>query len=127
MDLDEYTKHRVFADVVYPQTDEYGQTILELAVERNYVEVVELILDVHNPAYQNYWIGDDFISLMPLIYKGMDKEYKNIVKLLTEKYEAGAKLYTRLKNQASLISAIKSRKTGTKLFFLFEFTYYLVT
>lgn len=110
--------HRVFAAEIFCETGEQGQTILELAVERNYVEVVELLLGIRNPAYKDDWIGDDFISLMPLIYKAEEKDSKNMVKVLGERYEVGAELSTGLKNQASLISAIKRRKTGTKRLFL---------
>ncbi|KAK1382935.1 hypothetical protein POM88_020670 [Heracleum sosnowskyi] len=110
-DLNKYPMHRLFADKIFSQTDEHGQTILELAVERNYVEVVELILNVRYQIYGDDSIGDDFISLMPLIYKAKDKGYKNIAKLLTERYDTGAEFSTDLKNQASFISAIRRCQT----------------
>ncbi|KAK1382073.1 hypothetical protein POM88_019808 [Heracleum sosnowskyi] len=115
VDLDEYKIHKIFAGTgLFYETEEYGRTALELAVARNYVKVVELILDLQSPAYQDYWISDDFIGLMPLIYKAKDCGYRNIVKLLTERYETGAGLSIHLKNQVCLISAIAGRKTGKK-------------
>lgn len=126
--VNEYIIYKCLTNEIYSEIDEYRQTILELAVERNYVEVVELILNVRNPAYRDDWIGDDFISLMPLIYRAKDREYKNIVKVLRERYEGGAKSSINLRNQASLISAIRNRQKGTIMFFilliLFVFQYY---
>ncbi|KAL8090974.1 hypothetical protein AgCh_040157 [Apium graveolens] len=102
---------------VLRRVDEQKKTILELAVEQNHVKVIESILDVQNPAREDDWIGDDFISLMPLIYKAMDKKYENIVKVLTQRFKAGAKLSKdpEIKDQASLISAIRSRDSETVL------------
>ncbi|KAL8091025.1 hypothetical protein AgCh_040207 [Apium graveolens] len=125
-DLDEYTLYRVFAAEIFSQIED-GQTILELAVKRNYVKVVELLLDVRNPDYKHEWIGDDFISLMPLIYIAKDKDYKNMVKVLNQRYQAGTKLSTHLKNQASLISAIRKRKTETVFSLLDDHADSLVT
>lgn len=119
-DLDEMHKflHEIFCE--FDEYHEYRQTILELAVERNYVEVVQLILDLQNSA--DPW-NDDFISLMPLIYKAKDMDYKNMVKVLTEKYEAGAQSSIfDIKDQARLISAIGMRQTGRKLVFIQNYT-----
>lgn len=115
-ELNKYSLYREF-DKIFSTTDEYRQTILELAVERNYVRVVELILDVINPAYDSD--GEDFISLMPLIYKAKDKQYDSIVQVLADMYEAGADAsYKRFFDQftyddhAAFIFAIGSRQTG---------------
>ncbi|KAL8090981.1 hypothetical protein AgCh_040164 [Apium graveolens] len=115
--------HEIFCE--YDQYHNYRHTILELAVERNYVEVVRIILDIQNLAWR---IDEDFISLMPLIYKAKDKEYQNMVNVLTEAYEAGNELSKKLRNpadfskylqnlviqnQANLISAIGRRQPET--------------
>ncbi|XP_074356752.1 uncharacterized protein LOC141696521 [Apium graveolens] len=103
-------------DKIFSATDEYRQTVLELAVERNYVAVAELILDVTNPI--NDPCGEDFVSLMPLIYKAMDKQYDGMVKVLVDMYEAGAEAsYIRFfdpfsyDDHAALISAIRTGQT----------------
>ncbi|KAL8090967.1 hypothetical protein AgCh_040150 [Apium graveolens] len=104
-------------DKIFSATDEYRQTVLELAVELNYVAVAELILDVTNPI--NDPCGEDFVSLMPLIYKAKDKQYDGMVKVLVDMYEAGAEAsYIRFfdpfsyDDHAALISAIRTGQTG---------------
>lgn len=79
-------------------------------MERNYVEVVKLILTLQNPAFD--MTGKDGISLMPLIYKAKDNEHKNMVEVLSYRYEVGAKSVTE--DQYSLISAITRREAGMK-------------
>ena len=96
---------------LFRKTDENRCTCLELAVDRNYANIVELIL-AENPIYQS-WNAPDFIDLMPLIYRAMDKEYTDIVKLLTSSYERGADITYSYDDMAALISAIKGRKRGT--------------
>nr|XP_017233106.1 PREDICTED: serine/threonine-protein phosphatase 6 regulatory ankyrin repeat subunit A-like [Daucus carota subsp. sativus] len=93
---------------LFRKTDENRCTCLELAVDRNYANIVELIL-AENPIYQS-WNAPDFIDLMPLIYRAMDKEYTDIVKLLTSSYERGADITYSYDDMAALISAIKGRK-----------------
>ncbi|KAL1826609.1 hypothetical protein ACET3Z_005021 [Daucus carota] len=93
---------------LFRKTDENRCTCLELAVDRNYANIVGLIL-AENPIYQS-WNAPDFIDLMPLIYRAMDKEYTDIVKLLTSSYERGADITYSYDDMAALISAIKGRK-----------------
>lgn len=98
---------------IFSKTDEYGQTVLELAVERNYLTVVELILDFildyQSPVYDR--TGKDLISLVPLIYKAENEGNKNMAKLLSGRYEAGDNLYVS-RDSLILISAIRRREAG---------------
>ncbi|XP_074357005.1 uncharacterized protein LOC141696779 isoform X1 [Apium graveolens] len=112
---------KALLDDLFSVTDEYRQTVGH-AVERNYLELVELISDVTNPYYT------DFVSLIPLIYKAKDKEYKNMLTVLTEWYEAAVKKcdherwstyfyasnheYMNRVNQDDVISAIRRHQTG---------------
>ncbi|XP_074356675.1 uncharacterized protein LOC141696433 [Apium graveolens] len=77
-----------------------NHTVLELAVERNHVEVVEMILQ-RDPAYGR---GIKKNGLMLLIYKAMDMEFSAIVKLLSKAYQAGIH-----DGVVTLIIAIKRR------------------
>ncbi|KAL8090970.1 hypothetical protein AgCh_040153 [Apium graveolens] len=110
-----YSMYKEFDKIIFT-TDEYGQTILELAVELNYVGVVEVILEVINPTYDSH--GEDFISLKSLIYKAKDKHYDSMIKVLVGMYEAGADAsYFSFFDQSTyddhdtFISAIESRDT----------------
>lgn len=94
-------------EALFNKTDMSGHTVLELAVERNYVDTVELILR-ENPAYQHGHGSKN--SLMRLIYKAIDKEYTDIVRLLSETYEAG--ITTGHKGVVALIIAINRRDEG---------------
>nr|XP_017233103.1 PREDICTED: uncharacterized protein LOC108207155 [Daucus carota subsp. sativus] len=61
-------------DALFNSTDEFGNTVLQLAVERNNVGVVKLLLE-EDPAYQNCR-GSKKHGLMRLIYKAIDNEYR---------------------------------------------------
>ncbi|KAL8090661.1 hypothetical protein AgCh_039916 [Apium graveolens] len=111
MVIDQIKKHNINAgvDEIFYETDEDGCTILEVAVELNKEAVINFILDLQHPASKRK--DGAFISLMPIIYKAQEKNYKNIVKLLTDRYNDGSKLSKDFKDQVSLISAIRSGKT----------------
>ncbi|KAL8118192.1 uncharacterized protein LOC141723618 [Apium graveolens] len=111
MIIDQIKKHNINAslDEIFYETDEDGCTILEVAVELNKVAVVNFILDLQHPASKRK--DGAFISLVPVIYKAQEKDYKNIVQLLTDRYNDGSKLSKDFKDQVSLISAIRSGKT----------------
>lgn len=95
---------------LFNSTDEFGNTVLQLAVERNNVGVVKLLLE-EDLAYQNCR-GSKKHGLMRLIYKAIDNEYStDIVKLLSETYEAG--INPDHKGVLTLILAIKRRDKGT--------------
>ena len=103
-------------DALFNSTDEFGNTVLQLAVERNNVGVVQLLLE-EDPAYQNCR-GSKKHGLMRLIYKAIDNEYStDIAKLLSETYEAG--INPDHKGVLTLILAIKRRDKGT--FYLLYF------
>ncbi|KAL1826607.1 hypothetical protein ACET3Z_005019 [Daucus carota] len=89
-------------EALFNKTDESGCTVLELAVKGNHVNVVELLLE-EDPAYQ-HGPGSKLESLLPLIYRAMDKEYIDIVKILSKPYDAGGH-----KGAVALILAIKRR------------------
>ncbi|WOH14435.1 hypothetical protein DCAR_0933954 [Daucus carota subsp. sativus] len=114
MIIDQIKKHNtnVLPDEIFYETDEDGYTVLEVAVELNQMAVVTLLLDLQHPAASKRKDGA-FISLMPVIYKAQEKGYKNIVDLLTQRYNDGSKLSKDFKDQVSLISAIKSGETVT--------------
>ncbi|XP_074355485.1 uncharacterized protein LOC141695129 [Apium graveolens] len=77
-----------------------------LATERNNMDAVELIL-LEDPAYE-HGRGSNKHTLMGLIYKAIDMEYsKDIVKLLSQAYEAG--INPDHKGVLNLILAIKRR------------------
>ena len=98
-------------EALFNRTNVSGRTILELAVDRNYLEVVELIL-AEDPAYQK---GSKNIVLMRLICHHtaiINEEYKDILKLLTETYEA--KVSNVHKGVIDLIVAIRRRHRGMK-------------
>ncbi|KAK1401200.1 hypothetical protein POM88_000805 [Heracleum sosnowskyi] len=85
----EHTPHVSF-ESFFNRTDEFGQTVLELAVQRNHVNAVELIL-LNDPAYQ-HGQASKLHGLMHSIYKAIEKESsKKIVELLSDTYEAGIK------------------------------------
>nr|XP_017224209.1 PREDICTED: serine/threonine-protein phosphatase 6 regulatory ankyrin repeat subunit B-like [Daucus carota subsp. sativus] len=114
MIIDQIKKHNtnVLPDEIFYETDEDGYTVLEVAVELNQMPVVTLLLDLQHPAASKRKDGA-FISLMPVIYKAQEKDYKKIVDLLNQRYDDGSKLSKDFKDQVSLISAIKSGKTDT--------------
>lgn len=94
-------------ETLFNRTDESGRTLLELAMEKNYVNVVQLVLQ-EDLAYQR---GSKKNDLMRLIYKAIDKEYsQDIVRLLSQIYEAG--ISEDHKGVVKLILAIKSRDKG---------------
>ena len=73
---------------LFSRKDKSERTVLQLAVERNDVNVVALILQ-EDPAYQP---GGEMKrnDLMRLICKAIDSEYSDdIVKSLSETYKAG--------------------------------------
>lgn len=85
-----------------------GSTLLQLAVEKNFVDAVDLILR-KDPAYQN-GLGSKKNGLMRLIFKAIDMKYsEEIVKLLSQAYEAKIDPH---KGVLDLILAIKSRDKG---------------
>ncbi|XP_063942698.1 uncharacterized protein LOC108206743 isoform X1 [Daucus carota subsp. sativus] len=100
-------------EALFNKTDESGCTVLELAVKGNHVNVVELLLE-EDPAYQ-HGPGSKSESLLPLIDRAMDKEYIDIVKILSKPYEAGGH-----KGAVALILAIKRRDKVSVLHLLGE-------
>ncbi|XP_074357047.1 uncharacterized protein LOC141696820 isoform X3 [Apium graveolens] len=90
-DFEEYQLLAILFEKI--DDDKNSQTLLEVAVERNYWELVKLISETPNPSNKGSWIANDFISLIPLIYKAKDKKYNKMVEVLTEWYQAGAKFY----------------------------------
>lgn len=95
---------------IFNKTDASGRTVLKLAMDRNYMDVMKLIL-LEDPAYQQ---GPRCHrnSLMQLIYEVIDMEYsKDIVELLSQTYETG--ITTDHKGVLNLILAIKKRDKGT--------------
>ncbi|XP_063942609.1 uncharacterized protein LOC108208771 isoform X2 [Daucus carota subsp. sativus] len=71
----------------FNRTDQKKCMVLELAVEGNYLDVVKLIFE-ENPVYRlRKPRHRDLIGIKPLVYKAMDKEYNEMVNLLTETYE----------------------------------------
>lgn len=90
----------------FNKTDKDNHTALELAVMGNKVDVVKLIL-VEDPTYGR---GNKKNYLMSLIYKAVDKEYTEIVKLLLEAYKSG--FTGDCDGVLALILAIKRRNEG---------------
>ena len=89
--------------------DESGSTVLQLAVEKNFMEAVKLILP-EDPAYQP---GPEIktYGLMCLIHKAIDDGYSNdIIELLCEAYEAG--IDPKHKDVLALILAIQRLDEG---------------
>ena len=95
-------------EALFNRTDESGCTCLQLAVKKNYVNTVRLIL-TEDPAYQHGHVIKKH-SLMCLIYDAIDMGFQDIVKLLSETYEAGMAI--GYKGMLSLILAIKRRDKG---------------
>lgn len=114
-------KDQTSMEELFRITDEDGKTILETAVERNNVTAVELLLDIQLFAL-SYWSGRDVMSLVPLIYKAENKGQKNMVKVLSERYQAGAEAAPRFSNYFprwnGLITGIRMGQTGTTHVFL---------
>lgn len=90
-------------------TDESRSSVLQLAVERNCVDVVKMILE-KDLAYQDgRKINRN--GLMCLIYKAIDNECSDaIVKLLSQKYQVG--IMPEHEKALELILAIKRRNEG---------------
>lgn len=95
-------------EAIFRRSDESGRTVLELAVEKSNVHVVEILLR-QDPAYESGRGSKN--HLMHLIYKAIDEELGiEIVKLLSEAYETGIdKVH---KGVIDLILAIKGRDKG---------------
>ncbi|KAK1373724.1 hypothetical protein POM88_029917 [Heracleum sosnowskyi] len=91
-------------EALFNKTDNY-RTVIDLAVRRNHLDVVELIL-VEDPAYQHGRTSKN-INLKPLIYVAAEQGYKDMVILLCETYEAGNALGH--KGQTALKAAIIAR------------------
>ena len=115
----------------FNKTDEKRCTILELAVEEDYLDVVRLILE-KNPAYHRPERYPDLIGIMPLIYKVMDKENNAMVNLLTRAYQRGVRIVEsqmtvetrKAANMHKMISAIDSaRKVHIMSFMQILFKY----
>lgn len=114
-DTDNYVINVKRFDQLFKRTDEDRCTVLELAVERNYVDVVELILE-QNPAYYGgiQDTGRDLFALLPLIYKARDKEYRDVVNLLTQTFQISSALSVCKGDMCRLIYAIENHETGKK-------------
>ena len=94
---------------IFSRTDESRSTVLQLAMERNYVDVVKLILQ-EDPAYQPVPEIKRH-GIMRLIYKAVDEKYsKDILEFLSEAYEAG--IDSDHKGVLALILDIKRRDEG---------------
>ncbi|KAK1382072.1 hypothetical protein POM88_019807 [Heracleum sosnowskyi] len=103
-----WSPKEAISEALSTRINESGNTFLELAVHRNCVEVVELIF-VEDRAYQHDR-GRKNKGFMRLIYTAIDKEYKDILKLLTETYEAQVSVVH--KGVTDLIVAIRKRDRG---------------
>lgn len=95
-------------ETLFNRIDESRCTVLELAVKGNHAHLVQLVLR-EDPAYQ-HGRQSKRNGLMRLIYKAIDEEYKDIVKLLSETYEAG--INPDHNGVVALILAIKRRDKG---------------
>lgn len=100
---------------LFDRTDDSGRSVLELAVDRNYVDVVKLIL-IKYPAIQST-PGHKTNELMRLANRVMDKECKDIDKLLSETYD---EIDPDHQGALALILAIKSRDRGNNIFKFFD-------
>ncbi|KAL1826608.1 hypothetical protein ACET3Z_005020 [Daucus carota] len=97
---------------IFSRTDESRSTVLQLAMERNYVDVVKLILQ-EDPAYQPVPEIKRH-GIMRLIYKAVDEKYsKDILEFLSEAYEAG--IDSDHKGVLALILDIKRRDEDSVL------------
>ncbi|KAK1352165.1 hypothetical protein POM88_053669 [Heracleum sosnowskyi] len=85
--------------------DESGRTVLQLAVDKNNVDAVRLILE-EDPSNQDGGIVKRN-GLMRLIYKAIDKKYSDdIVTLLSQTYQV--RINPDHKDALKLILAIKN-------------------
>ncbi|XP_074356960.1 uncharacterized protein LOC141696736 [Apium graveolens] len=102
-------------EALFRKTDERERIVLQLAMERNNVDVVRLIL-LEDPAYQH---GHEIKrnGLMRLIFKAIDNGYsEDIVKLLSQTYQIG--LSPNHEDVLSLILSIKRRDEESVLHLL---------
>ncbi|KAK1401199.1 hypothetical protein POM88_000804 [Heracleum sosnowskyi] len=99
-------------EALFSKKDESGNTVLQLAVENNYVDAVELILQADLTYHHGREIKRN--GLMCLIYKAIDKKCSDvIIKSLSKAYQAG--IDPDHKDVLDLILAIKSRNEDSVL------------
>lgn len=98
-------------EALFIRTDQQHRTLLSLAVLKNHPDVVKLILK-EDPAYERLTTSKKS-DLKSLIFSIASREgYKDIVKILCEKYEAGK---TDNAGHVLLIEAIKGGEKGTQV------------
>ncbi|KAL8091031.1 hypothetical protein AgCh_040213 [Apium graveolens] len=100
-------------EAFFCRTDKLGNTVLQLAVEKNCVDAVRLIL-LEDPAYQH---GREIKrnGLMRLIFKAIDSQCSDvIIKLLSQTYQTGITNPDH-KDVLYLILAIKRRDEDSVL------------
>lgn len=135
----------------FDRTDEKRSIILELAVEKNYLDTVQLILaeldaqlDEETNNSRKFIFAEweptkrmcsNLMSIKPLIYKVMDKENTDMFNLLTRTYQGYDRKAEQIRITRSLyapatadifkiprlIHAISSRQQG--IFHLLEYKY----
>ena len=99
-------------EALFDRTDHENRTLLSLAVHKNQLDVVKLILK-EDPAYEPM-SERKRSDLKSLIHKACKEGYKGIVKVLCEKYEAGK---TKYAGHSLLIDAIKRGNKGMQYIF----------
>lgn len=97
-----------YIEAFFNGTDEDGLSLLELAVVKNNLDLVKLLL-LNDPAYRR---GNKKNGLMRLIYLSFDKKYSDMVNLLSEAYEAGKIRVHKGKTKGLMNFFSKSTETG---------------
>ncbi|KAL1803570.1 hypothetical protein ACET3Z_032217 [Daucus carota] len=119
---------------LWDRTDEERCTILQLAVERNHLKIVNLILQAVESIVSAACscssmdvepVIRTFMSIKSLSYKAMDKEHIDMFNSLTTAYEACKERVTRIGNKVDrykmwLISAICHRQEESVISILKE-------
>ncbi|WOH15980.1 hypothetical protein DCAR_0935529 [Daucus carota subsp. sativus] len=95
---------KVPIEALFNKTDHENRTLLSLAVLKNHLDVVKLILE-EDPAFRV--TGSKNSDLKSLISLASREGYNNVVKTLCEKYESGKK--TVHTGHFLLLEAIKGR------------------
>lgn len=111
----EDSPQNMFEYVLFNRPDKNGKTVLYLAMQESYVEVVELIL-VEDPDYRQP--GSKSNGLQSLIYKAAKYGDNDIVKLLSKAYEAG--ISPRHSGLMALCLAIQDRDKGKQSVFMHD-------
>lgn len=99
-------QHNSYEDL-FNITDNEKRTLLTLAVLKNQLDVVKLILE-EDPAYQR-GRGSKNDDLRTQIFLAASQRYQDIVQILCQKYEIANTCH---KGHVALIAAIRSRDKG---------------